>query len=104
MKTTFRILTFIATLTLFTNCSENDDESKQNGSCFQSLLSVTEDYSDVLQAYQLNPSETTCNSLKQASIKLINAYSKCQQYLQDEGNAELEAAAQEWKKLDCSQN
>ncbi|ALJ03631.1 hypothetical protein APS56_00020 [Pseudalgibacter alginicilyticus] len=106
MKTTFRILTVIATLAFFTNCSDSSDDGggEQNGSCFQSLLSVTEDYSNILQAYQLNPNETNCNSLKQASIQLINAYGNCEEYLQDIGNAELEAAAQAWKDIDCSQN
>lgn len=105
MKTTFRILTIIATLALFTNCSNSsDDDGGKNSSCYQSLLNATVDYSDVLEAYQLNPSQTTCNSLKQASLKLINAYSNCEQYLQDEGNAALEEAAQEWQELDCSQN
>ncbi|UKM66404.2 hypothetical protein GSB9_02994 [Flavobacteriaceae bacterium GSB9] len=85
-----------------TGCSSNSDDGDDNnptGFCDQ-LLVKSQEYTNILTAFQEDPSETTCNNLRNSALEFIEAVKGCSEF--SEQYADLENAAQEWTALDCS--
>ncbi|APY09834.1 hypothetical protein BWZ22_00595 [Seonamhaeicola sp. S2-3] len=82
-------------------CSNNDDgDDNPTGVCNEVISSATK-FSNALTSYQQNPSETTCNNLKNTALDYIEALQDCQKYTEQYGD--LEEAAEGYRNLDCSE-
>ncbi|MFC0604199.1 hypothetical protein [Winogradskyella pulchriflava] len=111
MKTTKSINSFkLLVLTLIfptalalISCSSDDSDDGSDAvlGCNQ-LINLSTEYSDAFTDFQANPSEETCNDLRNVALNLIDAVGNCPEFADQ--YSELEAAAQGWTELDCSQD
>lgn len=107
LRKTFKTiaLTLIFPLAITTTgCSSSDDSDGDDGpnaSCDQ-LSDFSTEYTNAFTAFQANPSEQTCNDLRNVALDFIDAVEDCPQFADQ--YSELEEAAQGWTDLDCSGN
>ena len=94
------ILPFVLTVS---GCSSDDGDGDGDGDpvlgCNQ-LSTFSTEYLAALEDFQNNPSEATCDELRDVSLDFIETLQDCPEYY--EQYSDLEEAIQAWTDLDCS--
>ena len=91
----------LAIATIGCSSDDSDGDDGPNAVCDQ-LLDFSTEYTDAFTAFQANPTEETCNDLRNVALDFIDAVEDCPQFAAQ--YSELEEAAQGWTELDCSGN
>lgn len=93
LKSSLSIFAIFA-LVSFSSCSK-DDGGIGIGAC--DITDELDRYENALNAYIENPGESTCNSLRDAALDLMDSLEGCTLY---DYYAE---ATEEWQNMDCSE-
>jgi hypothetical protein len=84
------VLTFLAVSASWTGCSEDDNSVNCD---YQKEMA---DFEAKLDNFSNDPTTTSCNSLRQSAITLLNRLDGCP------GDQGVKQALQQWRDIDCS--
>ena len=93
-KITYYLFFLVFASTLISGCKKEDDTN----SC-EFTEADAQAYSNVITKFSDNPTVGNCSALKQATLKLIAKYEKCD----GTAKSEIEELTEFWVDLDCSE-
>ncbi|GAA0872250.1 hypothetical protein GCM10009117_13970 [Gangjinia marincola] len=85
---------------VLSGCSKNDDDGDgdaQQFDCSNPNI-ITQQYLDAANAFLNNPTEDSCNDLREEAIEFLEAIEQCNIAV----GTDVEALIQEYQDLDCS--